>query len=264
MKVPAGSEVYKHGTVQQCSGIGLAWSDEDLNEAMGGKVITILFDDKGKANITAILTPLADTSHTREALDRILADREDFENWKVGEAIAEAYLTDHRSCYFPWPDGHDERKSGSSLPGADLVGLSSDDNGDCLAFGEVKTSSDKNYPPSSMYGETGLKKQLEDLRDDELIRDKLLIYLALRARAASWRSRFKTASERYLKDSSDVQLYGVLIRDVQPNDQDLRYRIDSLSIDRPSKTRIELIALYLPEDCINSLGEMASQLKGLH
>lgn len=264
MKVPAGSEVYRHGTIQQCSGIGLSWSNEDLSLAMGEKVTAILFDDHGKVNVTAILTPLTDTHYTQDALDRILTDRENFENWKVGEAIAEAYLIDHRSCYFPWPDGHDERKSGSSLPGADLVGLSSDDGGDCLAFGEVKTSSDKSYPPGSMYGETGLKKQLEDLRDDELIRDKLLIYLALRARAAPWRSRFEAASKRYLKDSSDVQLYGILIRDVQPNKQDLRSRVDSLNVDRPSKTRIELIALYLPEDCIDSLGEMASRLRGLH
>lgn len=264
MRVPAGSEIYRHGTIQQCSGIGLTWSNEDLNEAMGGKVTAILFDDHGKVNITAILTPLTDTNHRRDALDRILTNRGSFENWKIGEAIAEAYLTDHRSCYFPWPDGHDERKSGSSLPGADLVGLGSDDDGDCLAFGEIKTSSDKSYPPGSMYGKTGLKKQLEDLRDDQLIRDKLLVYLALRATAASWRSQFEAASKRYLKDSSDVQLYGILIRDVQPSEQDLRSRVDSLDVDRPSKTKIELIALYLPEGCIDNLGEMASQLRKRH
>ena len=84
---------------------------------------------------------------------------------KLLAAIAEVYLTDHRSCQFPWPLGRDERKSSSSLPRADLVGFRTDESGNALAFGEVKTSSEANYPPRVMYGETGLRKQLENLRD---------------------------------------------------------------------------------------------------
>ena len=228
---------------------------------MNGPVAAVLFDDEGKANIEAILVNLADTEFAQEGLRQVLADTEDIEDWRVGEAIAETYLTHHRSCYFPWPDGRDERKKGSSLPGADLVGFGIDGDGHCLAFGEVKTSSESRYPPSSMYGRTGLKQQLEDLRDCEAIRDGLLKYLSHRAQAASWRPRFEAASRRYLQNKSDVQLYGVLIRDVPPDLDDLRIRVQTLAENRPNNTRIELLALYLPERCIDGIGKVAVAMR---
>ena len=256
MSVAVGKTVYSHGTVP-CSGVGLAWSDRELDAAMSDSVAVVLFDDEGKASIEAILANLVDTEFAQEGLKRVLTAPEDIEDWRVGEAIAETYLTHHRSCYFPWPDGRDERKSGSSLPGADLVGFSTDDSGDCLAFGEVKTSSEDRYPPNSMYGRTGLKRQMGDLRDCEAIRDALLRYLGHRVQAASWRPRFEAASRRYLRNKSDVQLYGVLIRDVPPNAGDLRARVQMLCRDRPPATSIELLALYLPERRINGIGRAA-------
>ena len=260
MTVAEGVIVYRCAA-SPCSGLGLAWSTEQLDAAMNGPVAAVLFDDEGKANIEAILTNLADTEFAQEGLRQVLADTEDIEDWRVGEAIAETYLTHYRSCYFPWPDGRDERKKGSSLPGADLVGLGIDGDGHCLAFGEVKTSSENRYPPSSMYGRTGLKQQLEDLRDCEVIRDGLLIYLSHRAQTAAWRPRFEAASRRYLQNKSDVQLYGVLIRDVPPDDDDLRIRVQTLAKNRPSGTRIELLALYLPERCVDGIGKAAVALR---
>ena len=256
MSVAEGGTVYSYES-PPCSGVGLAWSDEELDAALGGRVAEVLFDDVGKANIGEILSSLPDTDFEQEGVNRILEEPEDIEDWRVGEAIAETYLTDHRVCYFPWPDGRDERKHGSSLPGADLVGFGTDSDGDCLAFGEVKTSSEATYPPGSMYGRTGLKQQLEDLRDSETIRDDLLKYLGHRARAAPWRPRFEAASKRYLKNSSDVLLYGVLVRDVPPHADDLRVRVHDLAENCPEGTSIELLALYLPEDRIDGIGKAA-------
>ena len=251
--VATGEIVYNHGTVP-CSGIGLTWSDEELDAALRERVSSLMFDDEGKADIENMLGALAETEFAQESLREVLADPDDIENWRVGEAIAETYLIDCRDCQFPWPDGRDERKRGSSLPGADLVGFRTDNDGDVLVFGEVKTSTEAQYPPSTMYGRTGLKQQLEDLRDCERIRDDLLKYLCHRAKAAPWRSRFEAASRRYLQNKSDVHLYGVLIRDVAPHADDLRVRIKKLSEDRPEGTRIELLALYLPKGRIDSLG----------
>ena len=135
--------------------MGVRWSNDELNAAMTDRVAAVLFDDEGKANIEEILAGLAETDFAQDGLRRVLEDPDEVEDWRVGEAIAETFLTDHRSCYFPWPDGRDERKGGSSLPGADLVGFGTDDNGDCLAFGEVKTSGESRYPPGAMYGRTG-------------------------------------------------------------------------------------------------------------
>ena len=254
MIVAAGERIYAIGNAP-CSGIGLKWSSDELDAAIDGPVAAVLFDDAGKADIEEILAGLAGANFVQEGLRRILADPVHMEDWRVGEAIAESYLTDHWSCCFPWPDGRDERKSGSSLPGADLIGFGIDDNGDCFAFGEVKTSSESRYPPGTMYGRTGLKQQLEDLRDNEMIRDGLLKYLGHRAKEAPWRPRFEKAGTRYLQNKSDLQLYGFLVRDVEPCQDDLEARVDVLATDCPAGTQITLLALYLPDDRINGIGE---------
>lgn len=151
--VDTGNVVYNLGR-PPCSGVGLAWSDEELNTALDGRVASVLFDDEGKNNIGNIFAGLAETGFVQDGLQRLLANPDQVENWRVGEAIAEAYLTDHRSCYFPWPDGRNRKKRGASLPGADLVGFGADDGGDCFTFGEVKTSSEQAYPPGIIYGPT--------------------------------------------------------------------------------------------------------------
>ena len=253
--VPSGEAAYKIGTAP-CSGSGLRWSNEDLDDALRGRVATIIFDDEGTSTLAEVLSSVADTGFAQEALSQILSDADTFEDWRVGEGIAEAYLTDHRSCYFPWPVNRDVKKEGSSLPGADLVGFGSDDEGDCFAFGEVKTSSDSHYPPNTMYGPTGMKKQLEALRDKESIRNTLVMYLWRRAALVSWREQFKRAASRYLNNKTDVQLYGLLVRDVEPDERDIKGLINNLHDSRPEGMLIELIAIYLPGGSIEGIGEV--------
>lgn len=254
LTVDAGDTVYELGQ-PPCSGVGSKWSNKEFDAALDDRIAAVLFDDEGTANIREIFAGLAETDFAQDGLRRILEDPDQIETWRVGEAIAEAYLTDHRACSFPWPDGRDERKSGSSLPGADLVGFGVDDSGDCLAFGEVKTSSEDRYPPGAMYGHTGLKQQLEDLRDDETIRDDLIKYLGHRARSTPWKERFKCAASRYLQNSSDIQLYGCLVRDVKPNKDDLRARVNGLGTGCPKGMRIELLGLYLPQGRLDNIGK---------
>ena len=256
MTVAFGKTVYNEGGAP-CAGLGIAWSGDDLNAAMNGPVTVVLFDDAGKTDIEEMLTGLAETEFQQEGIRRVLAGPGGIENWRVGEAIAETWLTGHRGCYFPWPDGRDERKSGSSLPGADLVGLHSDEQGVCLAFGEVKTSSEAKYPPGTMYGRTGLKKQLEDLRDNVSIRDDLFKYLGHRAKSATWIEHFQQAAKRYLTNESDVQLYGFIIRDVNPHKDDVRVRVKKLGKGCPNGMTIELLALYLPRDSIKEISNAA-------
>lgn len=255
MTIPEGNVIYTHGA-PPCSGVGIELTASEFDTAIEGPVVNLLFDDEGTANIESILARLTETDFERERLAEILRAPAGVEDWRVGEAIAESYLTCHRNCYFPWPDERDERRRGSSLPGADLVGFCKDSEGDCFAFGEVKTSSEVRYPPQVMYGRTGLEQQLEDLRDEVSVRDGLLRYLGHRAINASWRSRFKLASKRYLRNKSDIQLYGVLIRDVLPDENDLRTRVQNLAQDCPNGTTIELMALYPPEGRITGIGQV--------
>lgn len=253
LSVAIGEIVYSHGS-SPCKGVGLTWTDNELDAALSGPVSSTLFDDVGDADLASILYGLADTDFAHEGVGRILESPQQVEDWRVGEAIAETYLTHNHFCHFPWPDVRDERREGSSLPGADLVGFGSDAEGDCFAFGEVKTSSDQQYPPRVMYGSTGLKNQLEDLNDCKRTRDTLLRYLGHRVESAPWRPKFENAGRRYLQNAADFQLFGILIRDVPPNIRDLRARVDSLNSSLSNGTHIKLLALYLPESCIEGLG----------
>jgi len=256
MTLAVGSECYALGE-NPCSGKGISWTQDELDDAMSDPVAAVVFDDEGKADIGDLLATVADTEFKHEELERILEPPQEVENWRVGEALAECYLVKHRDCYFPWPDGRDERKEGSSLPGADLVGFQPDAKGDRFTFGEVKTSQQDKYPPQAMYGPTGLKKQLVDLRDNRKIRDGLMKYLGHRAKGASWQGRYQSASKRYLANSSDISLYGVLVRDVAPHKDDVRVCVEELAEDRPDGTEIELLGLYLPDGQISELANKA-------
>lgn len=82
-------------------------------------------------------------------------------------------------------------------------------------------------------------------------------YLGHRASNAAWVDRYKAASKRYLEDSSDVQLYGMLVRDVDPHEDDLRARVEVLHESCPGSTRIELFSLYLESGSIDQLAAKA-------
>lgn len=257
MSVAAGNVIYRLGN-PPCTGIGLVWTEGELGEAIGARVAEVLFDDEGIAQIEEIFSGPDETGFPQDELKQILRKSRHVENWRVGEAIAEAYLEDHRDCFFPWPVNRDVRKGGSSLPGADLIGIGKDTTGYCLAFGETKTSGQVRYPPSVMYGPDGLRAQLEDLRDNKAFKSDLFKYLGFRSAGTSWRPLFEAAGKRYLENPSDVMLFGVLVRDVSPNEKDLQASVQQLAENCPDKTRIELVAIYLPYGRINELGEVAA------
>ena len=96
MTVGTGDVVYSIGAVP-CSGVGVRWSDDEINAAMNDRVAAVLFDDEGRANIEEILASLAETNFAQDGVRRVLEDPDEVEDWRVGEAIAETYLSDHRS-----------------------------------------------------------------------------------------------------------------------------------------------------------------------
>lgn len=258
MTVAEGTTVYTHDA-PPCSAIGLQWTERELQAAIEEEVTATLFDDAGLSTMETILTGLGETGFAPDELQLAL-NPPDIEDWRVGEAIAEAYLVTHRNCEFPWPHSRDGRSTRSSLPGADLVGFRTDERGDSLALGEVKTSRADRYPPSVV---SDLKQQLEHLRDQTAVRDHLLLYLSYRAESAPWHARFKAASVRYLRDKSDFHLYGFLVRDVPADERDLRSLARNFAQDSGSHPRMELLALYLPGGSIEGIGRaLADRRRG--
>jgi hypothetical protein len=267
MATPAGRIAYTtdEAPVAAC---GLCYTAEELHSVLNGAVGASARDDAGVEHLTDFLAAVTETDFKCDALRKVFDTRPQLEDWRVCEVIAEVYLTDHRGCFFPWTTARNLRDSKASLPGTDLVGFRKTNeaaNPHRFVFGEVKTSSDDTVPPNVMYGRHGLKQQVEELRDSKPTRDTLFLYLGWRAPGSPWADQYRHAASRYLADSSDVAIFGVLVRDVPPDAGDLRSRAKSLAKDCPASMCIELIALYLPAKAINGIGaRCASLAEGSH
>lgn len=247
------------------TGVGYGFSEEEFDLAISGPVASTVFDDQGNASVEDFLLSLNTTGFATESVYRILRQESTPENWRVGEAFAETYLVQHRRCIFPWPDSRDERRQKSSLPGADLVGFQIDGQTCRFAFGEVKTSEQDKYPPNVLYGRSGMTAQLEDLCSSKMTRDNLVKYLVFREKALSDAdvSYLRASGQRYLGNPEDCAIFGVLIRDVEPHQDDLRTRVAFfIAAGHSREMVVELIAIYLPGQRIDTLGDAAQRTRG--
>ena len=257
MTIAIGSERYNVG-VTPVVARGNSYTAKEVNDALKGPVAKIIRDDAGYEDVKELLSGLAETGFQNKSVNRILSHQSVPEDWRVGEAMAECHLRDNRACTFPWPSGRDQRNPESSPAGADLVGFQTTGGkikAHRFAFGEVKTSNEEKWPPQVMYGRHGMVHQLEALRDEDAKKDHLVKYLALRAPGKSWESQYNQSAKRYLVDSTDISLFGILVRDVSPDAADLRSRARSLAKSCPKRTAVELLAMYLPKGSISDLAK---------
>lgn len=259
MTIATGKEVY-NADIPPVTARGISYTKAELNAALDGSVSRILWDDAGTADLQAILASVVTTDFSDKSIKRILTNPPVLENWRVGKGLAEAFLTEHRDCEFPWPSGRDLKNPSASPAGTDLVGFQKTDtptDSHRFAFGEVKTSTQKAWPPSVMDGRHGLQKQLEALRDSIGVKDALVKYLGHHASGAGWFPFYQSAAGRYLADPTDVSLFGLMVRDVEPKPADLQERSRCLASGCPEKTTIELKAMYLPKKSIGTLSGKA-------
>lgn len=109
MPIASGTIQYQLGT-EPVTGCGLSYSSSELDIALAGPIVEIVFDDRGKTNIKALITGLSETDFEKHEVERILSHDKPPENWRVGEALAESYLVYQRNCFFPWSDERDKKK----------------------------------------------------------------------------------------------------------------------------------------------------------
>jgi hypothetical protein len=239
---------------------GAAYDEGALDELLRERVVAVVTDIEGREEIRDLLADLPATEFEARRLADLIDEPRVRELWRVGEAIGEVFLVDCRNCFFPWPSGRDLKNPYGSLPGADLVGFAVEGESERFAFGEVKTSQSQDAPPSVMYGRSGLVAQLEGLRDDVRVKDALVLYLGFRANNAAWYDRYRDAARRYFADHTDVSLFGVLVRDVEPNPLDVQKRAATLAQSRPAQTSVELRAKYLPAGTLSAIVERIEEL----
>ena len=219
-----------------------------FNDFMVNEVASRLHDDSGKADFTSHLNSLASTGFAQGSLRAMLeAEHPEERDWAVGEALAEAWLSRERGVVWPWNMERDKRTPLASLPGADLVGFVTQGTETRLALGEVKCSSDSNTPPNVMTGRSGMARQLENLATDIGLLHTLIRWLQPRCRGNSAEPHFNAAiSLLFQSGNMAVTLFGVLVRDTQPNERDLRRRGQHLGGIVKAPAGCHLLALYLP------------------
>ena len=244
----AATTVYQ-GQAQQVSWRGVKMEDDDgFNTFMSDDVPARLHDEEGRAGFEAHLRGLANTGFARDSLDAVLAAEVPEErDWAVGEAIAEAYLSREHEITWPWNMERDKRNPKASLPGADLVGFRIEGKTARLALGEVKSSADIKTPPGVMNGRSGMMHQIDSLANNLSLIYQLLRWLLFRCKGTEHEVSFNAAVSLFFDSGNKaITLFGVLIRDTQPNELDLKARGRSLAATLQDPTACHLVAIYLP------------------
>lgn len=221
---------------------------DEFDTFIANEVKPRLHDDAGKADFTAHLNSLASTGFAHDSLQVILeAEQPEERDWAVGEAMAEAWLSREHGVIWPWNMERDKRTPLASLPGADLVGFVTHDSETRLALGEVKCSSDSSAPPNVMTGRHGMTHQLESLTTDIGILHTLIRWLQPRCRGNENEPLFNAAVSLLLRSGNKaMSLFGVLVRDTQPDEKDLQSRGKHLGGVVKEPAKCHLLALYLP------------------
>ncbi|MFM2481975.1 hypothetical protein [Celerinatantimonas sp. YJH-8] len=237
---------------------GISYTAHQLDLILSGPVKTILRDTTGQEELQGLLAGLITTDFEHAELAQVLAEDYEFEDWLVGEAIAEAFVSERGGCEYPWPTSRDLKNSNASPAGCDLTGLQRVNDQELpyrFSFGEVKTSYSQSSPPSVM---TSLGNQLFGLRDDKRVKIDLVKYLGRHAIGKPWQCKFQSAAKRYFQSSgTDIAVYGVLIRDTTPQETDLRGKASALANNCPVATNIELHAIHIPTGNILNLPTLA-------
>lgn len=248
---------FDHGAV---AATGHVLDESDVSVIAPG-VRSILRDDTGVQEAREALADLAKTDFERERLESILASPDSFDEWRVGEALAEHHLVTEVGCEFPWPDSRSTRNPNSSGGGVDLIGFHLSDRVR-FVFAEVKTSHQQAWPPTSLTSRSrGLCNQLSGLNAGDDRSRWAIRYLTMNSVGKSWLASFHQALETYLSDSLDVVIYGVLVHAAEPNKADLRASVSDLAQSVKEPTRMALVAIYLTAELLAQVADASVVLE---
>jgi hypothetical protein len=248
---------YQHNESTSRNYQGIVFDVEECREHMKGAVKDNLLDRDERIDTLERLRALRNETGF-DANEGLLADIQaleeeniDVQNFRIGEAFAEVILEQEFSCRFYWNELRDARNPKGNKTGADLVGFIEVDGRVLFLFGEVKTSSETaNRPPQVMTGADGIEKQLRDLYNSRIKRQILISYLKNKIRQFEidhpFRLDFEISERAYYSNPENYHLTGVLISDIDPDEQDLSVSFNRLRTRILEPKGLKLLALYLP------------------
>lgn len=235
---------------------GICFNEDGAEAMLRNQVKNNLLDQPQREELLNYLTTLEQDTGFQKS-ETLLIDiqslqnqKVDVQNFRIGEAVAEVVLEENFSCRFYWNELRDARNPKGNKTGADLVGFIEINNEILFLFGEVKTSSEQKSPPHVMTNADGIENQLKDLYNDRTKRLILISYIQNKIRATSntnFQNDFNRACESYYKqNSSKYLLYGVLVRDITPNENDIKKSYEKLKVEILEPIGLRLLAIYLP------------------
>lgn len=246
---------YLHNDSNKRSYSGHKVEDEYFKNCLNHEVFESLVDVEVTESLKDVLVGLQNTGFSS---DNLLADIQALENpepqdlrtWRIGEAFAEVMLENHFSCRFHWNELRDARNPKGNKTGADIVGFIEIDGDVLFLFGEVKTSSETSTePPQVMTKADGIEKQLKGLYENSTSRLILIQYLQSKTLSLDASHPFKQDLTKAISNyygKNEYQLVGVLIRDVQPKESDVKISYDKIKTTILDPTGLKLYALYAP------------------
>jgi hypothetical protein len=255
--------VYEHIDTAARTYRGVSFNEDETRLVLTGKVKDNLLDKPQRSNMLNHLETLKqDTGFEKsetllqdiKALQNQTVDVQDF---RIGEASAEVILGEHFNCRFYWNELRDARNPKGNKTGADLVGFIEIENEVLFLFGEVKTSSEEKHPPQVMTNPDGIEKQLKDLYQDPEKRRILISYLQNKISISDnnfFQDDFNNAIKNYYKPTGTYVLYGVLIRDTHPEEDDVKKSYEKIKTEILEPCGLNLLAIYIPfkkEDWLN-------------
>ena len=232
-----------------CRMQGLIFDSEYIKSKLVNEIKQRLTDQKGSQQLINRFENISSTGFEKTRLNQIFTlEEKDYEPWQIGEAFSEYFLEEDRNVKFWTHVLRDLRNPNASSTGTDILGFVDLGDETLFVFGEVKTSTEESSPPGLLTGRSGMKKQIRDLIKDNEIKDNLVKFLGHKVvdlpEDHAFLNDYKNALMSYMKNK--VHLYGVLVRDVECKDTDLRARYKEYKDNLHESTVLDFLGLYIP------------------
>ena len=236
-----------------CRMEGLIFDSEYIESIFTNEVKCRLADQKGSEQLISRFDDIPSTGFEETRIKEIFTlDEKNYNPWQVGEAFSDYFLEEDRNVRIRTHNLRDLKNPNASSTGTDIIGFVDLDNETIFVFGEVKTSSDQNSPPSLLNGRSGLKGQINDLTKNYEVKDNLVKFIGHKVvdlpNDNEFVDDYENALKSYLKDSDRVHLYGILVRDVECKISDLNARYDEYKDNLERSTILYFLGLYIPID----------------